>query len=108
MKDFLKLLQIEFQRIFSNNVLLAIFIGAPLFYGILFGFVYKQAKVINLPIVIVDEDHSPLSDKIIQAFNDNEALLVSDVRSTSSNILEEMPLKQYKAVIIDVTFKNTS
>ncbi len=99
MKDFLKLLRIEFQRIFSNSVLLAIFIGAPLFYGILFGFVYKQAKVINLPIVIVDEDHSPLTDKIIQAFEDNEALLVSDVRSTSGNILEEMPVKQYDAVI---------
>ena len=71
MKDFLRLLSTEFERIFSNSVLLAIFIGAPLFYGVLFGYVYKQAKVLNLPIVIVDEDHSPMSDKIIQAFEDN-------------------------------------
>lgn len=63
MKDFLKLLRIEFKRIFSNSVLLAIFIGAPIFYGVLFGYVYKQAKVINLPIVIIDEDHSPMSSK---------------------------------------------
>ena len=68
MKDFLKLLRIEFKRIFSNGVLLAIFIGAPIFYGILFGYVYKQGKVIDLPIVIIDEDHSPTSDKIIDAF----------------------------------------
>ena len=99
MKDFLKLLRIEFKRIFSNSVLLAIFIGAPIFYGVLFGYVYKQAKVINLPIVIIDEDHSPMSDKIIEAFEDNEALLVSDIRYTAGNILDEMPVKQFDAVI---------
>jgi ABC-2 type transport system permease protein len=99
MKDFLKLLRIEFNRIFSNSVLLAIFIGAPIFYGVLFGYVYKQAKVINLPIVIIDEDHSPMSDKIIEAFEDNEALLVSDIRYTAGNILDEMPVKQFDAVI---------
>jgi ABC-2 type transport system permease protein len=99
MKDFLKLLRIEFNRIFSNSVLLAIFIGAPIFYGVLFGYVYKQAKVINLPIVIIDEDHSPMSDKIIEAFEDNEALLVCDIRYTVGNILNEMPIKQFDAVI---------
>lgn len=99
MKDFLKLLRIEFNRIFSNSVLLAIFIGAPIFYGVLFGYVYKQAKVINLPIVIIDEDHSPMSDKIIEAFEDNEALLVCDIRYTAGNILNEMPIKQFDAVI---------
>ena len=99
MKEFLKLLRIEFKRIFSNGVLLAIFIGAPIFYGILFGYVYKQAKVIDLPIVIIDEDHSPTSDKIIDAFVDNEVLLVTDVRYTPGNIMDEMPVKQYEAVI---------
>lgn len=99
MKDFLKLLRIEFQRIFSNSVLLAIFIGAPLFYGVLFGYVYKQAKVLNLPIAIIDEDQSPMTDKIIEAFQDNEVLLVGDIRSTPVNILEEMPVKQYNAII---------
>ena len=99
MKDFLKLLRIEFKRIFSNDVLLAIFIGAPIFYGILFGYVYKQAKVLDLPIVIIDQDHSPTSDKIIDAFEDNEVLLVTDVRYTPGNIMDEMPVKQYDAVV---------
>lgn len=99
MKEFLKLLKIEFKRIFSNNVLLAIFIGAPIFYGILFGYVYKQAKVLNLPIVIVDQDKSPLTDKIIDAFRDNEVLLVSKVNYTPGDILAEMPKNQYAAVV---------
>lgn len=99
MKNFLKLLRIEFKRIFSNNVLLAIFIGAPIFYGILFGYVYKQAKVLSLPIVIIDQDHSPTSDKIIDAFRDNEALLVTEVRYSAGNILAEMPINHYEAVV---------
>lgn len=99
MNKFLRLLRIEFKRIFSNDVLLAIFFGAPILYGILFGYVYQQAKVVDLPIVIIDQDRSPTTDKIIDAFEDNEGLLVSDVRYTTGNIIDEMPVKQYAAVI---------
>lgn len=99
MKDFISLLKVEFKRIFSNNVLMAIFFAAPLAYGTLFGFVYQQAKVKDLPIVIIDQDQSPISDKIIDAFEDNEGLYVADVRSTAGNLIEEMPYKQYAAII---------
>lgn len=99
MKNFLKLIKVEFQRIFSNNVLLAIFIGAPIFYGLILGSVYKQAKVVGLPILIIDEDHSPTSDRIIDAFADNEGLLIDEVRYTPDNVVGEMPEKQYAAVI---------
>lgn len=99
MIEFLRLLKTEFRRIFSNNVLCAIFFGAPVLYGILFGYVYQQAKVVNLPIVIVDEDNSPLSDKVIDAFEDNEALLLKDLRFTPGSLAEEMPVEQYAAVV---------
>lgn len=99
MKGFIKLLKIEFRRIFSNNVLCAIFFGAPVLYGILFGYVYQQAKVIDLPILIVDQDVSPLTDKVVDAFEDNEALLLKDLRYTTGAIIDEMPVEQYAAVI---------
>lgn len=99
MKNFFELVRFEFKRIFSNNVLIAVFFGAPIFYGFLFGYVYKQAKVVNLPILIIDEDRSPLSDKITDAFIDNEALLVEDIRYSSGELQKEMPQKQYAAVI---------
>lgn len=99
MKEFLKLLRVEFRRIFSNNVLCAIFFGAPILYGILFGYVYQQAKVVDLPIVIVDQDVSPLTDKIIDAFDDNEGLLLKDLRYTPGSLAKEMPVEQYAAVI---------
>lgn len=99
MKEFLNLLRTEFKRIFSNSVLCAIFFGAPILYGVLFGYVYEQAKVVNLPIVIVDQDNSPLTDRIIDAFEDSEGLLVKDRRYNPGNILEEMPVGQYAAVV---------
>lgn len=99
MKKFIGLLKIEFNRIFSNGVLMAIFFGAPVLYGFLFGYVYHQAKVVDLPIVIVDQDRSPMSDKFIDAFQDNEGLLVKDIRYSSGNIIAEMPIEQYAAVI---------
>lgn len=99
MKDFKSLLKVEFKRIFSNSVLMAIFFGAPIGYGILFGFVYQQAKVKDLPIVIVDQDRSPVTEQIIDAFIANEGLFVKDVRPTSGNIVAEMPTEQYAAVI---------
>ncbi|WP_313112968.1 ABC transporter permease [Aequorivita sediminis] len=99
MNKFIRLLQVEFKRIFANDVLLAIFFGAPILYGILFGYVYQQAKVVNLPIVIIDQDRSPTSDKIIDAFDDNEGLLVSDVRYTAGSLIDEMPTQQYAAVV---------
>lgn len=103
MKKFIGLLKLEFKRIFSNSVLMAIFFGAPVGYGILFGYVYQQAKVKDLPIVIVDQDQSPATDKIIDAFEDNEGLHVKDVRPVPGDIKSEMPTNQYIAVI---TFPN--
>lgn len=99
MKNFRSLLKAEFKRIFSNSVLMAIFFGAPIGYGILFGYVYQQAKVTDLPIVIVDQDKSPTTDKIIDAFEVNEGLFVKDVRATDGAIVDEMPTEQYAAVI---------
>lgn len=99
MKKFKRLLKVEFKRIFSNNVLLAIFFGAPVLYGLLFGFVYQQAKVVDLPIVIIDQDQSPTTDKMIDAFDDNQGLLIKDIRFTPGTIMQEMALEQYAAVI---------
>ncbi|HUH47740.1 MAG TPA: hypothetical protein VLZ54_11345, partial [Arenibacter sp.] len=95
MKQFIFLVKEEFRRIFSNDVVMAIFFGAPILYGLLFGFVYQQAKVIDLPIVIIDQDNSPTSDKIVDAFGDNETLFISDVRPSAGNIAREMPAMGY-------------
>lgn len=99
MKGFIRLLKTEFRRIFSNGVLVAVFFGAPLLYGVMFANVYKKGKLTGMPVVVIDEDNTPLSAKIIDALNDNEHLEVVEVRYSAGTIAAEMPSKEYVSVV---------
>lgn len=79
MKTILQLIKREFLLFFNNKVLLVLFLGAPVMYGVLIGNVYKKGKVTHLPIVVVDEDRSPLSRQLIDMFNESEVIYVADV-----------------------------
>jgi ABC-2 type transport system permease protein len=99
MIKFLRLLKVEFRRIFTNGVLVAVFFGAPILYGLMFGNVYKKGKITDMPIVVIDEDNTPMSVKIIEALNDNENLAVKKVQYTAGNLAAEMPSQNYIAVV---------
>lgn len=90
MKSFLNLLGREFRLFWSNNVLRLLFIGAPILYGVMLGYVYKKGKVTDLPIIVVDEDMSSLSHKAIEMFQDNEILDVVRIKPNSQNLQKEV------------------
>jgi len=79
MRNFIKLINREFRLFFSNNVLRLLFIGAPILYGVLIGAVYQKGKITDLPIIVVDEDHSPMSLKFIDMLQENESIEVAEV-----------------------------
>ncbi|WP_312330304.1 ABC transporter permease [Sphingobacterium sp.] len=79
MKKIIELIQREFKLFFNNKVLLMLFLGAPVLYGILVGHVYQQGKVTKMPIIVVDEDNSPLSSSFIDMLSDNESIDVARV-----------------------------
>lgn len=89
MKNFLALLKREFGLFWSNNILRLLFIGAPILYGVLLGYVYQKGKVTDLPIIVVDEDRSSLSHKAIEMFQDNEILDVVRIKPDSDRLHEE-------------------
>lgn len=99
MKTFARLLRIEWKRIFTNKVLVMVFFGAPLLYGLLFIEVYKKGKIENMPVAVIDEDQTALSAKLIDALDDNENLKVVKVQFDAGNIASEMPSREYVAVI---------
>ncbi len=86
MKNFLSLIKREFRLFWGNSVLRLLFIGAPVMYGILLGFVYQKGKVTDLPIVVVDEDQSQMSQRAIEMMNDNEVLNVAFVRYDQNDL----------------------
>lgn len=99
MKIFIKLLRVEWKRIFSNRVLLVVFFGAPIVYGLLFIQMYKKGKITDMPVVVIDEDQTTLSAKIIDALNDNENLKVVKVQFDEGGINKKMASKEYVSVV---------
>ncbi|MBI1780780.1 MAG: ABC transporter permease [Sphingobacteriales bacterium] len=99
MKKFIQLTGAEFKRIFSNSVVMAIFFGAPLLYGLLFGVTYKKGKIDKLSIAVVDYDRTTTSDKIIDAFNDNEYMRVAKVYAGNQQVKAGIIQQNYQAII---------
>lgn len=94
MKKFFSLLFREFKLFGSNSIALAIFVGAPLAYALLLGGVYKKANVTELPIVVVDLDNTPTSNKIIEALDDNQYLDVKEIRQYASRDVEKLLIRE--------------
>jgi ABC-2 type transport system permease protein len=86
MQNFWTLLKREFKLFWQNKVLRLLFIGAPLLYGILLGYVYGKGKVTDLPIIVVDEDRSEMSSKAMQMFDDNEVLDITSLLYDQNNL----------------------
>lgn len=84
--SFISLVIREFKLFWSNNVLRILFIGAPILYAILLGFVYQKGKVTDLPIVVVDEDQSRMSQKAIEMMQDNEVLQVAYLKFDQNDL----------------------
>jgi ABC-2 type transport system permease protein len=100
MQTFLELLKREFKLFWQNKVLRLLFIGAPLFYGIMLGYVYEKGKVTHLPILVVDEDRSEMSSKVIQMFQDSEVLHISALLYEQKNLSQITVQKEAACVVI--------
>jgi len=99
MKLFWRLIAREFRLFGSNSVAMLIFIGAPILYSVLIGYVYKDAAVKDLPIIVVDLDNTPLSNKVIDALDDNQYIKVVEKRYGTSNLRNDIVRNNYIGVV---------
>ncbi|UUW09319.1 ABC transporter permease [Flavobacterium plurextorum] len=100
MQNFFSLLKREFQLFWKNKVLRILFIGAPILYGVLLGYVYGKGKVTDLPIIVVDQDRSELSSKAVQMFEDNEVLSIASILYDQNNLSKIAIEKEATCVVI--------
>lgn len=100
MRNFWTLLKREFKLFWQNKILRLLFIGAPLLYGILLGYVYGKGKVTDLPIIVVDEDRSEMSSKALQMFDDNEVLNITSLLFDQNNLSKIAIEKEATCVVI--------
>lgn len=72
----LRLCAREAKRILSDPRILVLLLGGPFIYAFVFGGVYWQGRTTNVPIVIVDQDHSRLSREITTALKASDSLKI--------------------------------
>lgn len=100
MKVFLSLLGREFRLFWNNKVLLVLFLGAPLLYGVLIGSMYEKGVVDNLPILVVDQDSSELSRKLMTMIEDNNSLQIVKTLYNTNNMHTEATNYEAACVIV--------
>ncbi|QNK61026.1 ABC transporter permease [Pedobacter sp. PAMC26386] len=83
MKTFLSLTGREFKLFKNNPIMVMLFIGGPILYGIIFGAMYEKGKFTDLPIMVVDKDNSAMSTRFIDMLNDMDVLKVVAVQHES-------------------------
>ncbi|KQB99068.1 ABC transporter permease [Pedobacter sp. Hv1] len=100
MKTFFDLLKREFRMFWNNNVLRILFIGAPIMYGVLLGYVYSKGKVTDLPIIVVDRDQSKMSKRAVEMMDDNEVLSIAALKFDENDLSRLMIEKDAASVVI--------
>jgi ABC-2 type transport system permease protein len=80
MKKFISIVKREFRLFISNKIMLGLYLGGPILYGLLFGYVYNKGKLTGLPVVVVDNDHSPTSARLIDMLSETDMLKIKTVR----------------------------
>jgi len=86
MKIFFSLIKREFKLFTGNRIMVMLYIGGPVIYGLMFGAVYTKGKLTDLPIMVVDKDNSPMSTKFIDMLNDIDVLKVKEVKYESADM----------------------
>ncbi|WP_343673529.1 ABC transporter permease [Chitinophaga sp.] len=106
MNRLLSLMQQELRLFLSNKVMMILYLGGPVLYGAMFGLVYVKGKFTDLPVIVIDKDHSPTSIKLVDMLDETDVLKLT--RVTPDNVdLEKAFLAEaaFGAVVIPDHFE---
>jgi len=106
-RNFIGLINREFKHFFNNKVLRLLFIGAPILYGVLIGAVYHKGKITDLPIIVINEDQGPLSQKLIQMLEETESIEIVAVLPSMYGV-KDKALDTESTVIVNIPSDFTS
>ncbi|MGD8191765.1 ABC transporter permease [Brevibacillus ginsengisoli] len=91
----------EWQTLVNDKTIRLVIFIVPILYCVLFGYLYSEKKVQELPTVIVDQDQSVLSQELTRAFDRDQTFAVTGVVGSESEAMDWVDHeKAYVAVII--------
>lgn len=85
----------EFKHIFSDRGVVLLFFGAGLIYPILYSAAYSTEVARNVPVVVVDQDNTQLSRKLIRIMDATEQ--VNSTQKASGMKAAQLLLQEGKA-----------
>ena len=100
MKQFLFLLKREFKLFLTNRTMLSVFFIAPIVYASLMGFTYQSGKVTDIPVIVVNQDKTPMSQTVVDMLSDNKSIKVLPYLHQPANIRDEVIETEAAAVIV--------
>jgi ABC-2 type transport system permease protein len=100
MKEFFKLLGREFKLFLTNRTLLSVFFLAPFVYAVLIGSTYKEGKVTDIPVILVNYDKTPTSQQLVDMLEDNSSIKILNYEREPSKISDEVIKTEAAAVVV--------
>lgn len=97
----------EFRRITERKTLYLLMIILPIAVSLLYAFIYKNEIVRDLPIAIMDEDHSSLSRTVTEFAESAGSMKIAGYAASVNEIKEGMQSGKYQgAFVIPRNFEN--
>src|SRR6516165_6680810 len=78
----------EWRRVLADRGVFSFLLVAPIFYGVFYPQPYLGQLVRKIPIAVVDDDRTPLSRRLIQALDADEAVSVA-VRAPALDVAQQ-------------------
>ncbi|MEJ8547720.1 ABC transporter permease [Brevibacillus borstelensis] len=78
----------EWRRIFTNKTIVMVMFAVPVIYLTLFGFLYSEKKVTEIPTVVADADQTELSRELSRAFDADQTFRVTHIVSTETQAMD--------------------
>ena len=76
-RNILSVLVDEYRRLFNDSGVLLIFLGAAFLYPLLYGLIYMNETIREMPIAVVDQSNSVHSRKLINRIDATPDLQVA-------------------------------
>lgn len=100
MKQWLSILKSELSLIFEDKSILLTCLVAPLLYAFFIGSIYTEKEVSEIPIAVVDKDHSNLSRKVSQLINTSEKVSIEGHYSSLEDAMFSFNNLEVQGIVI--------
>lgn len=88
MNNFSHLFWSEWKNLFANKTIRNILFLVPIVYLTMFGFLYSEKKVMEIPTVMVDADQTELSRELYRAFEADHTFQITSVVGTEEEAMK--------------------